>query len=173
MGKIDLARRAEIGREKRARTRAQIVEAGLVLLAERPPEALTVDAIVEAAGVAKGTFYYHFQSVEELVERTRNGGAEIVALLKTGSAFYAPATSAIAMAESYLRDKKRVLPCAAFLEGEYGVNGYYMGVPVTIGAKGIEKIHQIELSAEEKAMFDKSFQSVKKTVDEIKPQVSG
>jgi malate dehydrogenase len=106
--------------------------------------------------------------LEAIIERTRKGGGEIVALLKTGSAFYAPATSAIAMAESYLKDKKRVLPCAALLEGEYGINGYYMGVPVTIGAGGIEKIHQIDLSAEEKAMFDRSFQSVKKTVDEIR-----
>ncbi len=103
-----------------------------------------------------------------IIDRTRKGGGEIVALLKTGSAFYAPATSAIAMAEAYLKDKKRVLPCAALLEGEYGVKGYYMGVPVTIGAKGVEKIHVIDLTAEEKAMFDKSFQSVKKTVDEIK-----
>jgi malate dehydrogenase len=103
-----------------------------------------------------------------IIERTRKGGGEIVALLKTGSAFYAPATSAIAMAEAYLKDKKRVLPCAALLEGEYGVNGYYMGVPVTIGAKGVEKVHVIELNAEEKAGFEKSFQSVKKTVDEIK-----
>lgn len=103
-----------------------------------------------------------------IVERTRKGGGEIVGLLKTGSAFYAPATSAIGMAESYLKDKKRVLPCAALLEGEYGVNGYYMGVPVTIGAGGVEKVHELELTAEEKAMFEKSFQSVKKTVDEIK-----
>jgi malate dehydrogenase len=103
-----------------------------------------------------------------IIERTRKGGGEIVALLKTGSAFYAPATSAIAMAEAYLKDKKRVLPAAALLEGEYGIHGYYMGVPVTIGAKGVEKIHQIELTAAEKAAFEKSFQSVKKTVDEIK-----
>ena len=103
-----------------------------------------------------------------IIDRTRKGGGEIVALLRTGSAFYAPATSAIAMAESYLKDKKRVLPCAALLEGEYGINGYYMGVPVTIGASGVEKIHQIELTADEKAMFQKSFTSVKKTVDEIK-----
>ncbi len=103
-----------------------------------------------------------------IIERTRKGGGEIVALLKTGSAFYAPATSAIAMAEAYLKDKKRVLPAAALLEGEYGIRGYYMGVPVTIGAKGVEKIHQIELTADEKAAFEKSFQSVKKTVDEIK-----
>jgi malate dehydrogenase len=106
--------------------------------------------------------------LDAIVDRTRKGGGEIVALLKTGSAFYAPATSAIAMAESYLKDKRRVLPCAAFLEGEYGVNGYYMGVPATIGAKGVEKVHQLDLTPEEKAMFDKSFQSVKKTVDEIK-----
>ncbi len=102
-----------------------------------------------------------------IVDRTRKGGGEIVALLKT-SAYYAPAASAIVMAESYLKDKKRVLPSAALLEGEYGINGYYMGVPATIGARGVEKIHQIELNAEEKAMFEKSFQSVKKTVDEIK-----
>ncbi|MCA1826246.1 MAG: malate dehydrogenase [Myxococcales bacterium] len=106
--------------------------------------------------------------LSSIIERTRKGGGEIVALLKTGSAFYAPATSAIAMAEAYLRDKKRVLPCAALLEGEYGINGYYMGVPVTIGSGGVEKIHQIELTSDEKAMFQKSFTSVKKTVDEIK-----
>jgi malate dehydrogenase len=91
-----------------------------------------------------------------------------VALLKTGSAFYAPATSAIAMAEAYLKDQKRVMPCAALLEGEYGVNGYYMGVPVQIGAGGVEKVLEIDLTADEKAMFQKSFESVKKTVDEIK-----
>ena len=108
------------------------------------------------------------ERLDAIVERTRKGGGEIVSLLKTGSAFYAPATSAIAMAESYLRDQKRVLPCAAFLEGEYGVNGYFSGVPVTIGAGGVEKIHLIDLNADEKAMFEKSFQSVKKTVDEIK-----
>ena len=108
------------------------------------------------------------ERLEAIVDRTRKGGGEIVALLKTGSAFYAPATSAILMAESHLKDKKRVLPCAALLEGEYGINGYYMGVPVTIGAKGVEKIHQVELTAEEKAMFERSFISVKKTVDEIK-----
>jgi malate dehydrogenase len=106
--------------------------------------------------------------LDALVERTRKGGGEIVALLKTGSAFYAPATSAIAMAEAYLKDKKRVLPCAALLEGEYGVRGYYMGVPCLIGARGVEKVFEIELTSDEKAMFEWSFQSVKKTVDEIK-----
>ena len=108
------------------------------------------------------------ERLEAIVERTRKGGGEIVALLKTGSAFYAPATSAIAMAEAYLKDQKRVLPCAALLEGEYGVTGYFSGVPVTIGAGGVEKIHQLDLNEAEKAMFEKSFQSVKKTVDEIK-----
>ncbi len=83
--------------------------------------------------------------VDEIVKRTRNGGAEIVNLLKTGSAFYAPASSAIAMAESYLRDKKRVLPCAAWLNGEYGVKDLYVGVPVVIGAKGVERIVELEL----------------------------
>ena len=91
-----------------------------------------------------------------------------MALLKTGSAFYAPATSAIAMAESFLKDQKRVLPVASLLEGEYGASGYYMGVPATIGAKGVEKIHVLDFNATEKAAWDKSFASVKKTVDECK-----
>ena len=89
--------------------------------------------------------------VDEIVNRTRNGGAEIVNLLKTGSAFYAPASSAIAMAESYLRDKKRVLPCAAWLNGEYGVKDLYVGVPVVIGAKGVERIVEIELTGAERS----------------------
>ena len=103
--------------------------------------------------------------IDEIVDRTRNGGAEIVNLLKTGSAFYAPASSAIAMAESYLRDKKRVLPCAAYLNGEYGIKNLYVGVPVVIGAKGVERIVELELSAAERAMFDKSAASVKALVD--------
>jgi malate dehydrogenase len=106
--------------------------------------------------------------LDAIVDRTRKGGGEIVSLLKTGSAFYAPATSAIAMAEAYLKDQKRVMPCAALLEGEYGVQGYYMGVPVQIGQGGVEKVFQLELTEAEKAMFQKSFESVKKTVDEIK-----
>jgi malate dehydrogenase len=97
----------------------------------------------------------------EIVQRTRDGGAEIVALLKTGSAFYAPAASAIEMAESYLQDRKRVLPCAAYLDGQYGVKGMYVGVPVVIGAKGIERILEVPLDANEKAMFDKSVASVR------------
>ncbi|MFW5680477.1 MAG: malate dehydrogenase [Pseudomonadota bacterium] len=101
------------------------------------------------------------EKLDAIVQRTRDGGAEIVGLLKTGSAFYAPAASAIAMAESYLRDKKRVLPCAALLSGEYGVKDLYVGVPTVIGAGGVEKIVEIELNADEKAMFDKSVEAVK------------
>ena len=103
--------------------------------------------------------------VDEIFNRTRNGGAEIVNLLKTGSAFYAPASSAIAMAESYLRDKKRVLPCAAWLNGEYGVKGLYVGVPVVIGAKGVERIVELDLAGAERADFDKSVASVKGLVE--------
>jgi malate dehydrogenase len=103
--------------------------------------------------------------IEEIVDRTRNGGAEIVNLLKTGSAFYAPASSAIAMAESFLRDKKRVLPCAAYLNGEYGVKDLYVGVPVVIGAKGVERVVEIELTGAEQAMFDKSVDAVGGLVD--------
>jgi malate dehydrogenase len=101
------------------------------------------------------------EKLDKIVQRTRDGGAEIVALLKTGSAFYAPASSAIAMAESYLKDKKRVLPCAAYLSGQYGVSGLYVGVPVVIGEKGVERIVEISLTAEEKAGFDKSVDAVK------------
>jgi malate dehydrogenase len=99
--------------------------------------------------------------LDAIVQRTRDGGGEIVNLLKTGSAFYAPASSAIAMAESYLRDKKRVLPAAAFLTGQYGVKDLYVGVPVVIGAKGVERIVEITLNAEEKAEFDKSVAAVR------------
>jgi malate dehydrogenase len=98
--------------------------------------------------------------LDEIVTRTRNGGGEIVALLKSGSAYYAPAASAIAMAESYLKDKKRVLPCAAALKGEYGVKGMYVGVPVIIGANGVERVVEIDLNRSEQAMFDKSVAAV-------------
>jgi malate dehydrogenase len=108
------------------------------------------------------------ERIDKIVQRTRGGGGEIVNLLKTGSAFYAPASSAIAMAESYLRDKKRVLPCAAWLTGQYGVKDLYVGVPVVIGAKGVERIVEISLNAEEKAMWDKSVASVRSLVDAAK-----
>ena len=108
------------------------------------------------------------EKLDKIVQRTRDGGAEIVALLKTGSAYYAPASSAIAMAESYLKDKKRVLPCAAYLTGQYGVNGLYIGVPVVIGKNGVEKIVEIELDSSEKAFFEKSVAAVKELVSKIK-----
>ncbi len=98
--------------------------------------------------------------IDEIVQRTRDGGAEIVGLLKTGSAFYAPASSAIQMAESYLKDKRRLLPCAAHLSGEYGVNGLYVGVPVIIGANGVEKIVEVPLEGADKAAFDHSVAAV-------------
>jgi malate dehydrogenase len=106
--------------------------------------------------------------IDAIVKRTREGGAELVALYKTGSAYFAPAAAAIAMGESYLLDRKRVLPCAAYLTGQYGINGYFMGVPVQIGAGGVENIIELELDSEEKALMSKSFQSVKKTVDSVK-----
>jgi malate dehydrogenase len=99
--------------------------------------------------------------LDAIVQRTRDGGAEIVKLLKTGSAFYAPAASAIAMAESYLKDKKRLLPCAAQLSGQYGISGLYVGVPVVIGKGGVERIVEIELNADEKKMFEASVGAVK------------
>ncbi len=114
------------------------------------------------------------ERLDQIVERTRKGGGEIVALLKTGSAYYAPAASAIEMADSYLKDKKRVLPCAAYLDGEYGVKGLYVGVPVVVGAGGAERIVEIDLNSSERAMFMKSVESVKGLVDacnQIAPQL--
>lgn len=108
------------------------------------------------------------EKIDAIVQRTRDGGAEIVGLLKTGSAFYAPAASAISMAESYLKDQRRVLPCAAHLNGEYGVENLYVGVPVVIGANGVEKIVEIELNAEEQAAFDKSVAAVRNLISTIK-----
>ncbi len=100
------------------------------------------------------------ERIEALVKRTRNGGAEIVGLLKTGSAFYAPASAAVEMAESILKDKKKVLPCAAYLEGEYGIKDLFIGVPVKLGAKGIEQVIEIKLSADENAALQKSAAAV-------------
>ena len=101
------------------------------------------------------------EKLAEIVQRTRDGGAEIVKLLKTGSAFYAPASSAIEMAEAYLRDKKRVLPCAAYCDGQYGLDGLYVGVPVVLGSEGVERIVEIEMNGPERAMFDHSVQAVR------------
>jgi malate dehydrogenase len=106
--------------------------------------------------------------LDQITQRTRDGGAEIVGLLKTGSAFYAPAAAAIQMAESHLRDKKRVLPCAAYVEGKYGLSGIYVGVPVVIGEKGVERIVELELTSAERAMFDKSVESVRGLIEACK-----
>lgn len=108
------------------------------------------------------------EKIDEIIQRTRDGGAEIVKLLGNGSAFYAPATSAIAMAESYLLNKRRILPVAAYLNGEYQVSGLYIGVPAIIGANGIEKVIEIDLNDQEREMFNKSVDSVRKLVNEIK-----
>ena len=108
------------------------------------------------------------KELDEIIQRTRDGGAEIVALLKTGSAFYAPAAAAIQMAESYLKDQKRVMPCAAHLNGQYGVKGLFIGVPVVIGSSGVEKIIEISLDKSEKAEFRRSINSVKRLISDIK-----
>jgi malate dehydrogenase len=106
-----------------------------------------------------------------IVDRTRNGGAEIVKHLKTGSAYYAPSAAAVEMVESIIKDKKKILPCAALLEGEYGINGLFVGVPVKLGANGIEKIYEIKLSDEEKAALKKSAGAVQELVDVLKPKL--
>jgi malate dehydrogenase len=110
-------------------------------------------------------------TLEKLVDRTRTGGAEIVKYLKTGSAYYAPSAAAVEMVESILKDKKKVLPCAALLEGEYGINGLFVGVPVKLGSKGIEKIYEIKLTGEEKAALQKSAGAVQELVDVIKTKM--
>src|SRR6202167_3267861 len=106
--------------------------------------------------------------LEEIIKRTRNGGAEIVSLLKTGSAYYAPASATVAMAESIIRDKKRILPCAAYCDKEYGVGGYFVGVPVVLGTEGVERIIEIELDADERKMFQSSVDHVKELVKKVK-----
>src|SRR5882762_511736 len=107
-------------------------------------------------------------TLDQIVDRTRNGGAEIVAFLKTGSAYYAPSAAVVEMVEAIVKDKKKVLPCAAYLEGEYGIQGLFVGVPVKLGSRGIEQIYQIKLNADEQAMLKKSADAVKELVDVIK-----
>jgi malate dehydrogenase len=107
-------------------------------------------------------------TIDAIVTRTRNGGAEIVKYLKTGSAYYAPSAAAVEMAESILKDKKKVLPCAAYLDGEYGINGLFVGVPVKLGAKGIEKIYEVKLQDDEKEALQKSAGAVQELVDVLK-----
>jgi malate dehydrogenase len=112
-------------------------------------------------------------TIDRLVQRTRDGGAEIVKYLKTGSAYYAPSAATVEMVESILKDKKKVLPCAAYLEGEYGINGLFAGVPVKLGANGIEQVYQVKLQPEEQAQLDKSAAAVKELIDVIKQKVGG
>jgi len=107
------------------------------------------------------------ERIDALVERTRSGGGEIVGLLKTGSAFFAPSASAVQMAESILKDQKRILPCAAYCDKEYGVGGYFVGAPAMLGANGVEKVIEIQLTAEEKTLFDKSVTAVRELVKKI------
>ena len=111
-------------------------------------------------------------AIDRIVDRTRNGGAEIVKYLKTGSAYYAPSAAAVEMAESILKDKKKVLPCAAYLEGEYGIHGLFVGVPVKLGARGIEQIYQVKLAPEEQGMLQKSAAAVQELVDVIRAKHS-
>jgi len=108
------------------------------------------------------------ERIEALVDRTRKGGGEIVSLLKTGSAFYAPSSAAVEMAEAILKDKKKILPCAAYLEGEYGIDGLFIGVPVKLGTKGVEEVIQIELTDEENTALQKSADAVKGLVEDLK-----
>jgi malate dehydrogenase len=112
------------------------------------------------------------EKMDEIVQRTRDGGAEIVGLLKTGSAFYAPASSAIQMAEAYLKDQRRLLPCAAWVDGQYGLNGVYVGVPTIIGANGIEQVVEINLNEDEQAMFDNSVNAVQGLIEATKEQMA-
>jgi malate dehydrogenase len=111
-------------------------------------------------------------TIDRLVDRTRNGGAEIVKFLKTGSAYYAPSAAAVEMVESILRDKKKVLPCAAYLEGEYGINGLFVGVPVKLGARGIEQIYEIKLTEAEQAALGRSAAAVQELVDVMKQKAA-
>src|SRR6201746_620132 len=106
--------------------------------------------------------------LDQIIQRTRDGGAEIVGLLKTGSAYYAPATSGVAMAESYLKDQKRVLPCAVYVNGSYGIKDLYVGLPVVIGEKGVERIVELELTADEKSALTKSADAVQGLIDACK-----
>ena len=108
------------------------------------------------------------ERIASLVERTRNGGAEIVGLLKTGSAYYAPASAAVEMAEAILKDKKKILPCAALLEGEYGIDGLFIGVPVKLGENGVEEIIEIKLTAEEEEALGRSADAVRGLVEDLK-----
>jgi malate dehydrogenase len=112
------------------------------------------------------------ETLQRIVQRTRDGGAEIVKFLKTGSAYYAPAAATVEMVEAILLDRKRVLPCSAYLEGEYGLTGVFVGVPVKLGAKGIEQVFELKLTEEERAALHKSAAAVKELVDVMQPKLA-
>src|SRR3990172_872456 len=115
-----------------------------------------------------GTELRAMDKLEKIVDRTRNGGAEIVAFLKTGSAYYAPSAGAVQMVEAIVRDKKRILPCAAWLDGEYGYKGIFLGVPCKLGSRGLEQILEVELTSNEKVALGKSAKAVQETIAQVK-----
>jgi malate dehydrogenase len=129
-----------------------------------------ISRLTSVGGIPLSELLYQ-ATIDRLVQRARDGGAEIVKYLKTGSAYYAPSAAAVEMAESILKDKKKVLPCAAYLEGEYGIKGLYVGVPVKLGAKGIEKIYELKLQSDEQAALNKSAAAVQELVDVIKTKM--
>lgn len=163
-GTLDTARwRAFIGME----LGVSIADVAGAVLGGHGPDMVPLPRLTTVGGVPLAEIATKEQ-IDRLVTRTREAGTEIVKLFGKGSAYFSPAWSAITMAESFLRDKKRVLACAALCEGEYGASGLFMGVPCLIGAKGIEKVFEIQLNAEEKAMMDKTIASVRKTAEETK-----
>lgn len=143
--------------------KVSVASVSAVVLGGHGDDMVPVRSNCQVAGVPIEKFISS-QHLDEIENRVRNAGGEIVALLKTGSAFYSPGSAAVRMAQAYLMDKKEILPCAAYLEGEYGVNGYYFGVPVQIGAGGIEKVIEIELGTRERKLFDESLSHVKELV---------
>ena len=152
--------------------KVSVASVSAVVLGGHGDDMVPVRSSCQVAGVPVEKFIPG-QRFDEIEARVRNAGGEIVALLKTGSAFYSPASAAIRMAQAYLQDRKEIFPCAAYLEGEYGVNGYYFGVPVMIGAGGVEKIIEIELAAAERKLFDQSLARVKELVQTMDKLLAG
>jgi malate dehydrogenase len=152
--------------------KVSVASVSAVVLGGHGDDMVPVRSVCQVGGVPVEKFIPG-QRLDEIEARVRNAGGEIVALLKTGSAFYSPASAAIRMAQAYLQDRKEIFPCAAYLEGEYGVNGYYFGVPVMIGAGGVEKIIEIELAAAERKLFDQSLARVKELVQSMDKLLAG
>jgi malate dehydrogenase len=163
-GALDTARfRAFVAME----TGVSVQDVSALVLGGHGPTMVPVTRLATVGGVPLNAFLSR-EKVDAIVHRTANAGTEIVKLFGNGSAFFSPAGSAVEMAEAYLKDKKRLLACAALCEGEYGINGLFIGVPVVIGAGGVERIVQFELTAEEKAMLEKTVKEVKKTTEETR-----